>query len=111
MLAWAVKLDSDGAQLTPRNRTHVFRVDRHIRAQSEMAVNFLRRTSDNFSNRSRSRQSTGLPRSFFKGSPLGPYSRPMPRALRWSYGGGLFLMSEVQGLLEIKDTHRPRVLQ
>jgi len=26
---------------------------------------------------------------------LGPYSRPMPRALRWSYGGGQLLMSEV----------------
>ena len=26
---------------------------------------------------------------------LGPYSRPMPRALWWSYGGGRFLMSEV----------------
>ena len=26
--------------------------------------------------------------------PLGPYSRTMPRALWWSYGGGLFLMSE-----------------
>ena len=27
--------------------------------------------------------------------PLGPYSRPMPWALRWSWGGGLFLMNEV----------------
>ena len=27
--------------------------------------------------------------------PLGPYSRPMPRALCWSWGGWLFLMSEV----------------
>ena len=27
--------------------------------------------------------------------PLGPYSRHMPRALWWSYGGGRFLMSEV----------------
>ena len=27
--------------------------------------------------------------------PLGPYSRTMPRALRWSYGGGQFLLSEV----------------
>ena len=27
--------------------------------------------------------------------PLGPYSRTMPRALRWSWGRGLFLMSEV----------------
>jgi hypothetical protein len=26
---------------------------------------------------------------------LGPYSRAMPRALCWSYGGGWFLMSEV----------------
>ena len=25
---------------------------------------------------------------------LGPYSRTMPRALWWSYGGGLFLMSK-----------------
>ena len=23
--------------------------------------------------------------------PLGPYSRPMPRAQKWSYGGGGFL--------------------
>jgi len=28
-------------------------------------------------------------------APLGPYSRTMPRALWWSEGGGLFLMSEV----------------
>ena len=28
-------------------------------------------------------------------APLGPYSRTMPRALWWSYGGGLFPMSEV----------------
>jgi len=27
--------------------------------------------------------------------PVGPYSRAMPRALWWSQGGGLFLMSEV----------------
>ena len=26
--------------------------------------------------------------------PVGPYSRIMLRALRWSYGGGHFLMSE-----------------
>ena len=26
---------------------------------------------------------------------LRPYSRTMPKALRWSYGGGQFLMSEV----------------
>ena len=26
---------------------------------------------------------------------LGPYSMAMPRALRWSWGGKLFLMSEV----------------
>ena len=26
---------------------------------------------------------------------LGPYSRTMARALWWSYGGALFLMSEV----------------
>ena len=26
-----------------------------------------------------------------KRHPLGPYSRPTPRALRWSYGGGVFL--------------------
>ena len=26
---------------------------------------------------------------------LAPYSRIMPRALWWPYGGGLFLMSEV----------------
>ena len=28
-------------------------------------------------------------------SPLGPYSRLMPRALWWSWGGRRFLMSEV----------------
>ena len=28
-------------------------------------------------------------------APLGPYSRSMPRAPWWSYGGGLFLMSVV----------------
>ena len=27
--------------------------------------------------------------------PLGPYSRTMPKALRWSEGGVLFLMIEV----------------
>ena len=26
---------------------------------------------------------------------LGPYSRTLPRVINWSYGGGLFLMSEV----------------
>ena len=30
-----------------------------------------------------------------KRAPLGPYSRTMPRALWWPYGGLLFLMSEV----------------
>ena len=28
-------------------------------------------------------------------APLGPYSRTMPRALWWSMGGVLFLVSEV----------------
>jgi hypothetical protein len=28
-------------------------------------------------------------------APLGPYSRPMPRVLWWSWGGGHFLMREV----------------
>ena len=28
-------------------------------------------------------------------TPLGVYSRTMPRDLRWPYGGGLFLVSEV----------------
>ena len=28
-------------------------------------------------------------------APLGPYSRTMPRALRWSYRGVPFLVSEV----------------
>ena len=28
-------------------------------------------------------------------APLEPYSRPMPKALWWSQGGALFLMSEV----------------
>ena len=35
---------------------------------------------------------TSLMRNFLL---LGAYSRPMPRALRWSYGEGGFLMSEV----------------
>jgi len=30
-----------------------------------------------------------------KRHPIGPYSRPVPRALWWSWGGGPFLMSEV----------------
>ena len=28
-------------------------------------------------------------------TPLGPYSRPMPRALWWTQGGGAFIMMEV----------------
>ena len=28
-------------------------------------------------------------------APIGPFSRAMPRALRWSWGGWAFLMSEV----------------
>ena len=32
---------------------------------------------------------------FKKRIPLGPCSRPMPRALWWSYGGGHFSLSEV----------------
>ena len=28
-------------------------------------------------------------------APIGPYSRNMLRAFRWSYGGELFIMSEV----------------
>ena len=27
--------------------------------------------------------------------PVGPYSSPVPRDLSWSWGGGLFIMSEV----------------
>ena len=47
--------------------------------------------------------------------PLGPYSRPMSRALRWSKGRRRFLMSEAPQYtpimnLEIKETHRGRVL-
>ena len=34
------------------------------------------------------------PTSRRNSAPLGPYSRTMPRALRWSWGGGQFLMSE-----------------
>ena len=30
-----------------------------------------------------------------KRTPLGPYSRPMPRVPGWSWAGGCFLMSEV----------------
>ena len=43
---------------------------------------------------------------------LGPYSRAMPRTLRWSWGGGQFLMSEVpvQGYLAHKKTYSPRTL-
>jgi len=33
-------------------------------------------------------------------APLEPYSRNVPRALRWSYGGGLFLTSEALLYLE-----------
>ena len=34
--------------------------------------------------------------SLIRNTPLlGPYSRTIPRVLRWSWGGGLFLMSEV----------------
>ena len=39
---------------------------------------------------------------------LGSYSSPMPMAV---LAGGRFLVSEVQGLHEIKDTHRPRTLR
>ena len=41
---------------------------------------------------SRSYSGTSLIRNRFL---LGPYSRTMPRALRWSWVGVLFLMSEV----------------
>ena len=40
--------------------------------------------------------------------PLGPYSRTKPRALWWSWGGNLFLMSEVS--LYIKCIEVPRLL-
>ena len=33
-------------------------------------------------------------------APLGPYSRNVPRALWWSWGGGLFLMSELDATLQ-----------
>ena len=34
--------------------------------------------------------------SLIRNTPLlGPHSRTIPRVVRWSYGGGLFLMSEV----------------
>ena len=35
---------------------------------------------------------TSLLRNCF---PLGPYSRPIPKVLWWSWGGGAFLMREV----------------
>jgi len=38
--------------------------------------------------------------------PLGPYSRTMPRALRWSWGGWLFPMSEVP-LYSMPSTQSP----
>jgi len=41
---------------------------------------------------------------------LGPYSATMPRALWWSGGGGLFLMSEVSLYLTSKKTPPPRTL-
>jgi len=39
--------------------------------------------------------------------PLGPYGKPMTRALWWSQGGGCFLMSEVPlyRLLTLIDFH------
>ena len=47
-------------------------------------------------------RSLGFQVSFYRGTslirnnpPLGPCSRTMPRALRWSWGGGQFLVSEV----------------
>ena len=36
----------------------------------------------------RSSRSTGVPRLSENAPPLGPYDRPIPRALRLSYGGG-----------------------
>ena len=39
---------------------------------------------------------------------LGPYSRPMSRVLRWSYGGGRFLMSEVPLQAPPRVWHPPR---
>ena len=38
---------------------------------------------------------TGVPRSEETAPPPGTYSRTMPRVLGWSWGGVLFLMSEV----------------
>ena len=38
---------------------------------------------------------TGLPCSYEPFPPPGPYSSLMPRALWWSYGGGVLLMSKV----------------
>jgi hypothetical protein len=35
----------------------------------------------------------------------------MPRALWWSYGGWLFLMSEVPLYRTVKETQTPRTLQ
>ena len=37
--------------------------------------------------------------------PVGPYSRTMPRALWWSWGGGMFLMSEVPRLARFQLVH------
>ena len=36
--------------------------------------------------------------------PVGPYSEAMPRALWWSYGGRLFLVSEVPLYMAIQWT-------
>ena len=57
--------------------------------------------SDDFQFKSRGSKKTICSHSYRETSlirnsaPLGPYSRTMPRALWWSLGGGLFLMSEV----------------
>ena len=38
---------------------------------------------------------------------LGPYSRTMPRALWWPWGGGRFLLSKIQEYLAHKKTPTP----
>ena len=43
-----------------------------------------------------------------KSADLGPYSRAMPRALWWSWGGGLFLMREKPRAGHHQPHHQPQ---
>ena len=67
--------------------------------------------------------------TYKKYTPLGPYRKPGPLIVWWSEGGAAVsyeggtpvtarggrvldqVLAEMQGLLKIKDTHRPRTLR